>query len=138
MTTKTTVREHEGDMLVESAVLGADDVVVLTLVDPDGDPLPPWTPGAHVDLILGPTTPNPAWKLGEKGDDPVAAYLEDIYTITANLAGIPGLSMPAGFVDGLPVGVQLLAPYFQEGRLLNVAHQYQQATDWHQRAPEGF
>ncbi|ACO77489.1 aspartyl/glutamyl-tRNA amidotransferase subunit A [Azotobacter vinelandii CA] len=92
----------------------------------------------EVDLILGPTTPNPAWKLGEKGDDPVAAYLEDIYTITANLAGIPGLSMPAGFVDGLPVGVQLLAPYFQESRLLNVAHQYQQATDWHQRAPEGY
>ncbi|SFB44666.1 Asp-tRNA(Asn)/Glu-tRNA(Gln) amidotransferase subunit GatA [Azotobacter beijerinckii] len=92
----------------------------------------------EVDVILGPTTPNPAWKLGEKSSDPIAAYLEDIYTITANLAGIPGLSMPAGFIDGLPVGVQLLAPYFQEGRLLNVAHQYQQATDWHQRAPEGF
>ena len=92
----------------------------------------------EVDLILGPTTPNPAWKLGEKTNDPVAAYLEDIYTITANLAGIPGLSMPAGFVDGLPVGVQLLAPYFQEGRLLNVAHQYQQVSDWHTRAPEGF
>ena len=93
---------------------------------------------SEVDLILGPTTPNPAWKLGEKANDPVAAYLEDIYTITANLAGIPGLSMPAGFVDGLPVGVQLLAPYFQEGRLLNVAHQYQQVSDWHTRAPEGF
>ena len=92
----------------------------------------------EVDLILGPTTPNPAWKLGEKANDPVSAYLEDIYTITANLAGIPGLSMPAGFVDGLPVGVQLLAPYFQEGRLLNVAHQYQQVSDWHTRAPEGF
>ncbi|MBS7663873.1 Asp-tRNA(Asn)/Glu-tRNA(Gln) amidotransferase subunit GatA [Pseudomonas lalucatii] len=92
----------------------------------------------EVDLILGPTTPNPAWKLGEKSNDPVAAYLEDIYTITANLAGIPGLSMPAGFVEGLPVGVQLLAPYFQEGRLLNVAHQYQQVTDWHQQAPSGF
>lgn len=91
-----------------------------------------------VNLILGPTTPNPAWKLGEKNGDPVSAYLEDIYTITANLAGIPGLSMPAGFVDGLPVGVQLLAPYFQEGRLLNVAHQYQQLTDWHTRAPAGF
>ena len=91
-----------------------------------------------VDVILGPTTPNLAWKLGEKNHDPVAAYLEDIYTITANLAGIPGLSMPAGFVDGLPVGVQLLAPYFQEGRLLNVAHQYQQITDWHTRAPAGF
>ncbi|WP_375740113.1 Asp-tRNA(Asn)/Glu-tRNA(Gln) amidotransferase subunit GatA [Pseudomonas boanensis] len=92
----------------------------------------------EVDVILGPTTPNPAWKLGEKNNDPVAQYLEDIYTITANLAGIPGLSMPAGFVDGLPVGVQLLAPYFQEGRLLNVAHQYQQATDWHKQAPAGF
>lgn len=93
---------------------------------------------ADVDVILGPTTPNPAWKLGEKNNDPVAQYLEDIYTITANLAGIPGLSMPAGFVDGLPVGVQLLAPYFQEGRLLNVAHQYQLATDWHKQAPAGF
>ena len=91
-----------------------------------------------VDVILSPTTPNPAWKLGEKNNDPVAQYLEDIYTITANLAGIPGLSMPAGFVDGLPVGVQLLAPYFQEGRLLNVAHQYQQVTAWHTQAPTGF
>ena len=91
-----------------------------------------------VDVILGPTTPNPAWKLGEKASDPVSAYLEDIYTITANLAGIPGLSMPAGFVDGLPVGVQLLGNYFQEGRLLNVAHQYQQVSDWHTRAPAGF
>ncbi|MBB3104707.1 Asp-tRNA(Asn)/Glu-tRNA(Gln) amidotransferase subunit GatA [Azomonas macrocytogenes] len=91
-----------------------------------------------VDLILGPTTPNLAWKLGEKNADPVSAYLEDIYTITANLAGIPGLSMPAGFIDGLPVGVQLLAPYFQEARLLNVAHQYQQVTDWHRQAPNGF
>ncbi|WP_107329461.1 Asp-tRNA(Asn)/Glu-tRNA(Gln) amidotransferase subunit GatA [Metapseudomonas otitidis] len=93
---------------------------------------------ADVDVILGPTTPNPAWKLGAKSNDPVAEYLEDIYTITANLAGLPGLSMPAGFVDGLPVGVQLLAPYFQEGRLLNVAHQYQQVTDWHKQAPAGF
>ena len=92
---------------------------------------------AEVDVILGPTTPNPAWKIGEKNDDPVSQYLEDIYTITANLAGLPGLSMPAGFVDGLPVGVQL-APYFQEGRLLNVAHQYQQVSDWHTRTPAGF
>jgi aspartyl-tRNA(Asn)/glutamyl-tRNA(Gln) amidotransferase subunit A len=91
-----------------------------------------------VDVILGPTTPNLAWKLGEKNNNPVAAYLEDIYTITANLAGIPGLSMPAGFVDGLPVGVQLLAPYFQEARLLNVAHQYQSVSDWHKQAPTGF
>ncbi|KJU76401.1 glutamyl-tRNA amidotransferase [Ectopseudomonas oleovorans] len=92
----------------------------------------------EVDVILGPTTPNLAWKLGEKNADPVSAYLEDIYTITANLAGIPGLSMPAGFVDGLPVGVQLLGNYFQEGRLLNVAHQYQQVSDWHKQAPKGF
>ncbi|MCG7372504.1 Asp-tRNA(Asn)/Glu-tRNA(Gln) amidotransferase subunit GatA [Pseudomonas luteola] len=91
-----------------------------------------------VDVILGPTTPSVAWKLGEKNNDPVAEYLMDIYTITANLAGVPGLSMPAGFVDGLPVGVQLLAPYFQEGRLLNIAHQYQKATDWHTKAPTGF
>ncbi|WP_434679749.1 Asp-tRNA(Asn)/Glu-tRNA(Gln) amidotransferase subunit GatA [Pseudomonas sp. R1-18] len=93
---------------------------------------------AEVDVILGPTTPNPAWKIGAKSNDPIAEYLEDFYTITANLAGLPGLSMPAGFVDGLPVGVQLLAPYFQESRLLNVAHQYQQVTDWHTRTPEGF
>ncbi|MEB0090938.1 Asp-tRNA(Asn)/Glu-tRNA(Gln) amidotransferase subunit GatA [Pseudomonas sp. CCI1.2] len=92
----------------------------------------------EVDVILGPTTPNPAWKIGAKNDDPISAYLEDFYTITANLAGLPGLSMPAGFVEGLPVGVQLLAPYFQEGRLLNVAHQYQQVTDWHTRTPSGF
>ncbi|WP_062388548.1 Asp-tRNA(Asn)/Glu-tRNA(Gln) amidotransferase subunit GatA [Pseudomonas abietaniphila] len=92
----------------------------------------------EVDVILGPTTPNPAWKIGAKNADPIAEYLEDFYTITANLAGLPGLSMPAGFADGLPVGVQLLAPYFQEGRLLNVAHQYQSVTDWHTRSPEGF
>lgn len=91
-----------------------------------------------VDVILGPTTPSVAWKLGEKNNDPVAEYLMDIYTITANLAGVPGLSMPAGFVDGLPVGVQLLAPYFQEGHLLNIAHQFQKATDWHTKAPTGF
>ncbi len=91
-----------------------------------------------VDVIVGPTTPNPAWKLGAKGNDPVAAYLEDVYTITANLAGLPGLSMPVGFADGLPVGAQLLAPYFQEGRLLNIAHRYQQITDWHLQSPEGF
>ena len=92
----------------------------------------------EVDVILGPTAPNLAWKIGAKTGDPIAEYLEDLYTITANLAGLPGLSMPAGFVDGLPVGVQLLAPYFQEGRLLNVAHQYQLNTDWHTRTPTGF
>lgn len=92
----------------------------------------------NVDLILGPTTPNLPWQLGSKVNDPVAAYLEDIYTVPANLAGIPGLSMPAGMIDGLPVGVQLLAPYFQEARLLQVAHQFQQHTDWHARTPAGF
>lgn len=92
----------------------------------------------EVDVIFCPTTPNPAWKLGEKVGDPVAQYLEDVYTITANLAGLPALSMPIGFADGLPVGGQLLAPYFEEGRLLNVAHQYQQVTDWHRQVPTGF
>ncbi|MCL4166341.1 UNVERIFIED_CONTAM: hypothetical protein GTU68_008184 [Idotea baltica] len=92
----------------------------------------------QVDVILGPTTPNTAWKIGDKSSDPTASYLEDIYTITANLAGIPALSMPAGFVDGLPVGVQLLAPYFKESRLLNAAHQYQQVTEWHTHSPDGF
>lgn len=91
-----------------------------------------------VDLILGPTTPNLPWHLGSKVNDPVAAYLEDIYTVPANLAGIPGLSMPAGMIDGLPVGVQLQAPYFQEARLLQVAHQFQQHTDWHAQTPAGF
>lgn len=91
-----------------------------------------------VDVIFCPTTPNPAWKLGEKVGDPVAQYLEDVYTITANLAGLPALSMPVGFADGLPVGGQLLAPYFEEARLFNVAHQYQQVTDWHRQVPTGF
>lgn len=91
-----------------------------------------------VDLILGPTTPNLPWQLGAKANDPVAAYLEDIYTVPANLAGIPGLSMPAGMIDGLPVGVQLQAPYFQEARMLQVAHQFQQHTAWHTNAPAGF
>ncbi len=93
---------------------------------------------AGVDVIFSPTTPNPAWQIGEKVGDPVSQYLEDIYTITANLVGIPALSMPVGFADGLPVGGQLLAPYFAEGLLLNIAHQYQQVTDWHRQVPNGF
>ncbi len=92
----------------------------------------------QVDLILGPTSPTPAFRLGEKADDPVTMYLSDIYTIAVNLAGLPGLSIPAGFVDGLPVGLQLIGSYFDEARLLNAAHQYQQVTDWHGRVPEGF
>ena len=90
----------------------------------------------NVDLILGPTTPTPAFKVGEKTSDPVAMYLNDIYTIPANLAGLPGISMPCGDVGGLPVGLQLVGNYFDEMRLLNVAHQYQTATDWHTRIPE--
>lgn len=91
-----------------------------------------------VDVIFSPTTPNLAWKIGEKEGNPVSQYLEDIYTITANLVGIPALSMPVGFAEGLPVGGQLLAPYFAEGLLLNIAHQYQQVTDWHCQVPNGF
>jgi aspartyl-tRNA(Asn)/glutamyl-tRNA(Gln) amidotransferase subunit A len=91
-----------------------------------------------VDVVLGPTAQAPAFRLGDKTSDPVAMYLNDIYTIAANLAGIPALSMPGGFVNGLPVGVQLMGNYFDEQRLLAVAHQYQQATDWHHRIPREF
>jgi aspartyl-tRNA(Asn)/glutamyl-tRNA(Gln) amidotransferase subunit A len=91
-----------------------------------------------VDVVLGPTAQAPAFRLGEKATDPVAMYLNDIYTIAANLAGIPAMSLPAGFVEGLPVGVQLMGNYFEEARLLNVAHQYQLSTDWHRRVPKGF
>ncbi|MBK6355990.1 MAG: Asp-tRNA(Asn)/Glu-tRNA(Gln) amidotransferase subunit GatA [Betaproteobacteria bacterium] len=87
----------------------------------------------HCDVIMGPTSPSTAFKLGEKAADPVQMYLSDIYTIAVNLAGLPGMSVPCGFVDGLPVGLQLIGNYFAEGQLLNVAHRYQQATDWHQR-----
>jgi aspartyl-tRNA(Asn)/glutamyl-tRNA(Gln) amidotransferase subunit A len=91
------------------------------------------------DVIMGPTTPTTAFKIGEKSDDPVAMYLSDIYTISVNLAGLPGMSIPAGFAsDGLPVGLQLIGQYFNESRLLNVAHGYQQVTDWHMRIPKGF
>ena len=93
---------------------------------------------AEVDVIMGPTSPTVAFKLGEKVNDPITMYLSDIYTIAVNLAGLPGLSLPAGFADGLPVGLQLIGNYFAEERLLNVAHQYQQLTDWHQRAPAAF
>ena len=87
------------------------------------------------DVILGPTSPSTAFKLGEKAADPVQMYLSDIYTIAVNLAGLPGMSIPCGFADGLPVGLQLIGDYFGEARLLNVAHRYQQATDWHLRRP---
>ena len=89
------------------------------------------------DVIMGPTSPSTAFKLGEKAADPVQMYLSDIYTIAVNLAGLPGMSVPCGFVGGLPVGLQLIGNYFAEGQLLNVAHRYQQATDWHLRRPVG-
>jgi aspartyl-tRNA(Asn)/glutamyl-tRNA(Gln) amidotransferase subunit A len=91
-----------------------------------------------VDLILGPTTPEVAFKIGAKIDDPVSMYLQDIYTISLNLAGLPGMSLPVGFVDGLPVGMQLIGNYFDEARLLQVAHRYQQVSDWHLQTPEAF
>ncbi len=91
------------------------------------------------DLIAGPVAPTVAWKLGDKGDDPVASYLADIFTLPASLAGLPGMSVPAGFGEaGMPVGLQLIGNYFQEGSLLHAAHAFQQATDWHTRAPAGY
>ncbi len=90
----------------------------------------------EVDAILAPTTPGVAFKIGEKINDPRAMYLQDIYTISANLAGLPAISFPAGFNDDLPIGAQLIGNYFDEGRLLQFAHQLQQATDWHRRIPE--
>jgi len=91
------------------------------------------------DVIMGPTTPSTAFAKGDKSDDPVAMYLNDIYTISVNLAGLPGMSIPAGIDgNGLPIGLQLIGKYFDEAKLLNVAHQFQLQTDWHTRAPEGF
>ncbi|HAJ12076.1 MAG: Asp-tRNA(Asn)/Glu-tRNA(Gln) amidotransferase subunit GatA [Hydrogenophaga sp.] len=91
------------------------------------------------DLIAGPAAPTVAWKIGDKSDDPVANYLADIFTLPASLAGLPGMSVPAGFGDsGLPVGLQLIGNYFQEAALLQTAHAFQQATDWHTKSPEGF
>lgn len=90
----------------------------------------------EVDVIIGPTTPHTAFKIGEKNDDPVTMYLEDIYTIAVNLAGLPGVSIPAGSHNGLPIGIQLVGNDFAEAKLLNVAHQFQQNTDWHLQRPE--
>ena len=93
---------------------------------------------AQVDVIMGPVTPTTAFGIGEKMDDPIEMYLSDIYTIAINLAGVPAMSIPAGFVAGMPVGLQLIGSVFAEHRLLNIAHQYQQVTDWHQQTPNGF
>jgi aspartyl-tRNA(Asn)/glutamyl-tRNA(Gln) amidotransferase subunit A len=92
----------------------------------------------EVDVLIGPTTPTPAFELGAKTSDPVTMYLNDIYTIGANLAGLPAISVPCGFVQGLPVGMQIIGPHFAEPKLFNVAHRYQQETDWHRRVPPGF
>lgn len=90
---------------------------------------------SEVDVIMGPVAPTTAFDLGSKTSDPVAMYLEDIYTLSVNLAGIPAMSVPAGFADDMPVGLQIMGDYFAEAKLLNVAHQYQQHTDWHLQSP---
>ena len=92
----------------------------------------------NVDVIAGPTTPTPAFKLGDKTDDPITMYLNDIYTIGANLAGLPAMSAPCGMVEGLPVGLHLVGPHWAEESLLRTAHQYQAQTDWHRACPEAF
>jgi aspartyl-tRNA(Asn)/glutamyl-tRNA(Gln) amidotransferase subunit A len=90
------------------------------------------------DLVMGPVAPTTAWKMGEKSKDPVAMYLEDVFTLGVSLAGLPGMSVPCGFDGGnLPVGLQIIGNYFDEARMLSVAHRYQQATDWHTRTPKG-
>ncbi len=88
-----------------------------------------------VDVIMGPTTPTTAFNIGEKSNDPITMYLSDIYTIAVNLSGLPGMSIPAGFTNHMPVGLQIIGNYFEESRLLNVAHQFQQLTDWHTQSP---
>ncbi|MEP6770905.1 MAG: amidase family protein, partial [Polaromonas sp.] len=91
------------------------------------------------DIIAGPVSPTVAWNIGEKSDDPVANYLADIYTLSSSLAGLPGMSVPAGFgAGGMPVGLQLIGNYFKEAQLLATAHQFQMATDWHTRRPAAF
>ena len=92
----------------------------------------------QVDVVIGPTSPTPAFEIGAKMDDPITMYLNDIYTIGANLAGIPAISVPCGLVSGLPVGLQIMGPVFSEARLLNVAHRYQRVTEWHRIIPRGY
>ncbi|WP_428099860.1 Asp-tRNA(Asn)/Glu-tRNA(Gln) amidotransferase subunit GatA [Candidatus Rariloculus sp.] len=93
---------------------------------------------AEVDIVAGPTTPTPAFRIGQKTGDPVEMYLNDIYTIGANLAGLPAMSVPCGFAGALPVGLQLIGPHLSESRLLKTAHYFQRATDWHARVPPGY
>ena len=91
---------------------------------------------ARFDLLMTPTVRGPAFELGSKTQDPIDMYLEDLYTISANLAGLPAVSLPVGFVGDLPVGLQLIAPALQEARMFNAGHRFQQVTDWHLRAPD--
>ena len=93
---------------------------------------------ADVDVLMGPTSPTPAFRLGAKVDDPITMYLNDIYTIGANLAGLPALSAPCGMVGGLPVGLQVIGPHFAEARVLAAAHAYQLESDWHRRVPPAW
>jgi aspartyl-tRNA(Asn)/glutamyl-tRNA(Gln) amidotransferase subunit A len=92
----------------------------------------------EVEVILSPTSPTRAFKFGEKMHDPISMYLSDLYTIAVNLAGLPAISLPAGFTHNMPVGMQLIGHLFGEAKLLNIAHWYQKVTDWHTRMPEGF
>ena len=92
----------------------------------------------NCDVIMGPVAPTPAFNIGEKTDDPTSMYLADLYTIPVNLAGLPGISVPAGFANNRPVGLHIVGPYFSEAKLLNIAHQYQQVTDWHTKTPAQY
>jgi aspartyl-tRNA(Asn)/glutamyl-tRNA(Gln) amidotransferase subunit A len=93
---------------------------------------------SEVDVIIGPTAPGPAFRINELMNDPITMYLSDIYTVSVNLAGLPAISIPAGMLDKLPVGMQIIGNYFAESRLLNIAHKFQQVTDWHRLIPEGY
>ena len=88
-----------------------------------------------VDVIVAPVSPTLPWRLGEKTEDPLAMYLSDVFTVTVNLVGVPGISVPCGFIDGLPVGMQIIGPQFHEDILFQVGHAYQKITDWHTRVP---
>ncbi|MBO1922884.1 Asp-tRNA(Asn)/Glu-tRNA(Gln) amidotransferase subunit GatA [Thiomicrorhabdus sp. 6S3-12] len=90
------------------------------------------------DVIMGPVAPTPAFNIGEKTDDPTSMYLADLYTIPVNLGGFPGMSVPAGFANGRPVGLHIVGPYFSEAKLLNIGHQFQQVTDWHKQTPAQY
>ena len=89
----------------------------------------------EVDLIVGPTTPDRAFKIGEKMNDPIAMYLSDVYTVSTNLAGLPAMSIPMGFKDNMPLGLQIIGKHFDEKNILKISHLYQQETDWHQKEP---